>query len=241
MTAATCPYPDHCPVPDPDPAVLRRVRTHTLDAGVELFRGHRRTYPADALVPGVGDSRFAPLAEVAHAYVSRRVTPALLESAFRDATPPRPRIYPHRLAAWSLSRVRLMAPVRLADLRDPQLQRLRMERSQLVTSLPAHYACTREWAAALHGRHVGGQPTHGLLWHSRQAELHAAADHNPLTADLLGPGETTEVAVVYAPPAPPRLMEDAGQGPGSLAEGEGERFVLAVGNLIGAAIYPPRL
>lgn len=241
MTAPSCPYPEGCPVPDPDPAVVRRVRTSTLDAGVELFRGHRRAYPADGLVPGAGNSRFAPLAEVAHAYVSRRATPALLESAFHDATPPQPRIYPHRLAAWSLSRVRLVADVRLIDLRDPELQRLGIDRSQLVTSLPAHYACTRDWAAALHGRHVGGQPTHGLLWHSRQAELHAAADHNPLTADLLGPGETTEVAVVYAPPAPHRLLEDSNQGPGPLAEGEGQRFARAVGNLIGAAIYPPRL
>lgn len=241
MTATTCPYPEACPVPDPDPAVVRRVRTHVWDAGVELFRGHRRVYPAERLVPGVGDSRFAPLAEVAHAYVSRHATPALLESAFHDSTPPHPRIYPPRLAAWSLSRVRLTWPVRLIDLRDPQLQRLGVDRSQLVTSLPAHYPCSRDWAAALHGRHVGGQPTHGLLWHSRQAELHAAADHNPLTADLLGPGETTEVAVVYAPPASPRLLEDAGRGPGPLAEGEGERFAVAVANLIGAAIYPPRL
>lgn len=241
MTAATCPYPQDCPVPDPDPAVLRRVRTHVIDAGSELFRGHERAFPADGLVPGVGDSRFAPLAEVAHAYVSRRATPALLESALRDAAPPYPRVYAHRLAAWSLSRIRLVAEVRLIDLRDPELQRLGIDRDQLVTSLPAHYPCTRDWAAALHGRHVGGQPTHGLLWHSRQAELHAAADHNPLTGDLLGSGETTEVAVVYAPPAPHQLFEDAGQGPGPLSEGEGERFAVAVGNLIGAAIYPPRL
>lgn len=241
MTAVGCPYPDACPVPNPVPAVLRRVRTEILEAGVELFRGHKRDYPADGLVPGAGDSRFAPLDGVSHAYVSQRATPALLESAFHDATPPHPRIYPHRRAAWSLSRVRLVTDLRLIDLRDPELARLGLDRSQLVTSLPAHYPCTRHWAAALHDRHVGGQPTHGLLWHSRQAELHAAADHNPLTADLLGSGETTEVAVVYAPPSPLRLLEFTGEGPGSLADGEGERFAMAVGNLIGAAIYPPRL
>lgn len=241
MTSEACPYPDGCPVPDPVSAVLRRVRTHTIAAGVELFRGHRTDHPADGLVPGLGDSRFAPLAGVSHAYVSRRATPALLESAFHDATPPEPRIYPHRLAAWSLSQVQLAVDLRLIDLRDPELARLGINRSQLVTSLPAHYPCTRDWAAALHDRHVGGRPTHGLLWNSRQAELHAAADHNPLTADLLGSGETTEVAVLYAPPGPHRLLEDAGHGPGPLAHGEGERFAMAVGNLIGAAVYPPAL
>lgn len=239
MTAAACPYPDDCPVPDPVPAVLRRVRTQTIDTGVELFRGHMTAYPADGLVPGIGDSRFAPLDGVSHAYVSRRATPALLESAFHDATPPEPRIYPHRLAAWSLSRVRLVVDLRLIDLRDPELARLGIDRSQLVTSLPAHYSCTREWAAALHDRPVGGQTTHGLLWSSRQAELHAAADRNPLTADLLGSGEATEVAVLYVPSGPRRLLEDTGRGPGPLAHGEGERFAMAVGNLIGAAVYPP--
>lgn len=238
MTAAGCPYPDTCPVPDPVASVLRRVRTHTIDAGVELFRGHRSVYPADDLVPAIGDTRFAPLDGVSHAYVSRRATPALLESVFHDATPPQPRIYPHRLAAWSLSKIQLVTDVRLIDLRDPELARLGLDRRQLVTSLPAHYACTRDWAVALHDRHVGGRPTHGLLWHSRQAELHAAADHNPLTADLLGSGETTEVAVLYVPPGPRRLLEDTTGGPGSLAHGEGERFAMAVGNLIGAAIYP---
>src|SRR5699024_12240070 len=97
------------------------------------------------------------------------------------------------------------------------------------------------WAEALHGRHIGEQPTHGLLWHSRQAELHAAADHNPLTRDLLEPGEATEVAVVYAPPAPLRLFANENQGPGPPVEGRGERCAVAVANLTAAAIYPPRL
>lgn len=241
MTAATCPFPNACPVPDPEHRVVRRVRTHTFEDGVELFRGHGTAHPADGFVPGTGDSRFAPLEGVSHAYVSRRATPALLESAFHDATPPRPRIYAHRLSRWSLSQVRLVTGLRVIDLRDLELERLGIERSQLVTSLPAHYACTREWAIALHDRSVGGTTTHGLLWNSRQAELHAAADHNPLTADLLGSGPTTEVAVIYSPPAPPRLFENTGEGPGSLADGEGERFAMAVANLIGAALYPPRM
>jgi hypothetical protein len=236
VSAESCPFPETCPVPDPDPVVLRRIRTSRLAAGTVLFRGHRTGHHPAELVPGVGDSRFAPLPGAAHAYVSRRRAPALLESAFRDATPPEPRIYAHRLAQWSLSEVRLVAGIRVIDLRDAELNRLGIGRDALVTTLPAHYACTREWAAALHGRAVGGQRTHGLLWHSRQAELHAAADHNPLITDLLGSGEATEVAVVYAPPAPQRVLEDTGPGP--LAAGDGERIALAVANLIGAAVFP---
>lgn len=39
----------------------------------------------------------------------------------------------------------------------------------------AHYPCTRRWASQLRGRAIGGRSTHGLVWHSRQAELHARA------------------------------------------------------------------
>lgn len=90
------------------------------------------------MVPGTGDSRSSPLLGVSQVSVSRRATPALLGSAFHDATPPEPRIYPHRLADWSLSCVQLQVDVRLIDLRDPELERLGLERSRLVSSLPAH-------------------------------------------------------------------------------------------------------
>lgn len=241
MTASECPYRDDCPVPSPTAAVMRRVRTVVIAAGTEVFRGHRTVHAADALVPATGNSRFAPLEKVAHTYISRRATPALLESAFHDTVMPEPRIYANRLAVWSLSRLRLEHDVRLVDLRDPQLDRLQLQRGQIVAAAPAHYPCTRMWAAALHGRRVGGRPTHGLLWNSRQAELHAAADRNPLTADLLTSGATTEVAILYAPPAPSRLLADTGDGPGPLADGQGARFAAAAANLIGAAYYPPQL
>ena len=65
--------------------------------------------------------------------------------------------------------------MRLIDLRDPRLDRLGIPRSSLPATSAAHYPCTRRWAQALHDRRVGGQPTHGLTWHSRQAELHARA------------------------------------------------------------------
>jgi hypothetical protein len=239
VTAADCPYPADCPVSDPDPEVLRRVRSHTVEAGTVLFRGHKADHPADGFVPGVGNTRFGPLDGRGHSYASRRQTAALLESAFHDAVPPEPRVYQHRLATWSVAEVRPVVNLRLVDLRDPELERLGIARDALVTTSPAHYACTREWAATLAGRHVGGHTTHGLLWHSRQTELHARADHNPLTSDLLRSGETTEIVVVYAPPASMGTLEATGGGPGPLATGDGERLATAMANLIGAVLYPP--
>lgn len=238
MTAPDCPFPASCPVPDPDVTVLRRVRTQTVPSGITFARGHKISYPAEELVPGTGSTRFAPVGDAHHAYVARRQTTALLETAFHDVNPPEPRVHQHRLDRWSLGEVRLATDLRLIDLRDPELERLGIDRSQLVTSLPAHYVCTRAWASALHGRVVGGQQTHGLLWNSRQAELHAAADPDSLTADLLETGEVTEVAVLYAPPAPRRMLRNTGAGPGSLATGQGGRIAQELANLIGAAIYP---
>ena len=106
-----------------------------------------------------------------------------------------------------------------------RVQTLGLDRAQLVSSTPRHYPCTRRWAEVLQGRHVGGQPTHGLLWHSRQRELHhRALDARPALQDLVGE-IPAEVAVVWAPPADDRLLEGADGSLGPLAEGAGHAYV----------------
>ena len=47
-----------------------------------------------------------------------------------------------------------------------------MTRAQLITTTAAHYCCTRQWARWLHEHRIGGAKVAGILWHSRQAELH---------------------------------------------------------------------
>jgi hypothetical protein len=235
VTAAPC-GDASCPVPQRPPAHLRSV---VWPAGTLLHRGHKNGYPAHALAPGTGATRFAPQGSAAHVYVATTEIGALLESALHDATPPYPRIHAPTLAEWSAAPVELRHDIRLLDLRDPELARLAIGRAQLVATPPAHYGCTRRWASPLVGRSVGGQPTHGLVWHSRQAELHArAAAHRPALARLLSE-HPTEVAVVYSPPAPdPLLRAAAGLGLGRLDRGQGWAFVEDLLGLLGIVSDP---
>ena len=163
------------------------------------------------------------------------VIAALLESALHSLVPDSPRIQWPQLVHWSLSRVTLGHDVRLIDLRDPVLAVLGVERSQLVATDPAHYPCTRRWAERLVGWHVGGKPTVGLLWNSRQAEIHAAQGVRPLLADVLV-GEQAEVALLW-PTARQRLLVADGN-PMPLSAGQGLALVQDLANLLGA---PPPL
>lgn len=225
-----------CPVPEKPPTNLRSV---VWNRGTLAHRGHKRAYPAEQLVPSEGDTRFAPLADVEHVYVSTTEIGALLESALHDATPPAPRIQVPTLREWAEAVVRVRRDVRLFDLRDDELGRLGIRREQLVSTPPFHYRCTRRWAAQIHGRPVGGHETHGLLWHSRQAELHARALPNrPALAHLINE-HPTEVAVIWSPPAPARLLDKVhGQGLGPLNEGPGWEFVEDLMGLLEIVSHP---
>lgn len=233
MTAAPCGDP-HCPVADPAAALLARVRTQLLKAGTVLRRGHKQSRPdPTVLVPGLGNTRFAPLDGVAHTYLATTPFAALLESALHEAAPPAPRAYEAAVGLWMESAVRLQHDVRLIDLRDAELHRLGVARHQLVATSAAHYPCTRRWAQALHGRHVGGHPTHGLLWHSRQRELHAQVLHDrPALRDLITEHPAT-VAVLWAPPGQPGMLAPAPGGLGRLDTGAGYKYVEDLTALLG--------
>lgn len=158
-------------------------------------------------------------------YVAETSFAALLESALHDATPPAPRVRSATLAHWVESQVELTADVRLIDLRDVELDRLGIGRHQLVATGAVHYPCTRAWARRLHGRAIGGQPTHGLVWQSRQAELHARAlDHRPALRDLVSM-HPVDVAVLWSPPAPAGLLAPGPDGLGPLDVGAGRAYV----------------
>lgn len=217
---------DSCPVPVPDDAILSRLHSVVRPSRSVWRRGLRISDPdPTALVPGAGNTRFAPLDDVSHAYLATTTFSALLESALHDAAPPAPRIYEAQLRLWAEQAVRLRHQVRLIDLRDDELARLELDRDELVSTSAVHYPCTRVWAKALHGRSIGGQQTHGLLWHSRQRELHARAlTGRPALADLVDE-HPSEVAVIWSPPSPRRLLAPAPRGLGPLDEGQGRHYL----------------
>lgn len=215
-----------CPVPEPTPATLRHLRTTRLGPGTQWQRGRKPT-PAGStgFVPALGDTRFAPLDGIGHLYLAATTFAALLESAFHDAAPPAPRLPEAQLRLWIQETVTLAGEVRLVDLRDPELARLGIARHHLVATTAAHYPCTRAWARVLHARQVGGHQTHGLLWHSRQRELHARAlEGRPALRELIDE-HPAEVAVLWSPPAPEDLLLPSPLGLGPLDVGDGRRYV----------------
>ena len=226
-----------CPVPDPATIDLRRLRSITWDRDDSpLWRSMRADADPAALVDGHGDTRFAPLAGTAHVYLARNRATALLETTFHEAAGPDPTIYRHQLRDRQVAPVALRSPVRLVDLRDAQLERLGLTRTQLVDTTARHYPCTRRWAAALQLRHVGGRPVAGCVWHSRQADLHRRANAGGLAADLLV-HRPVEVAVLWHPAGPSRPLRRAGDPEPLLVDGDPARIVVELSALIGAPIF----
>lgn len=189
MTALGCLDPAGCPVPDPKGLDLRRLRLTHLPEGQTLHTAYaRERWPALFNASGRGSSRFTPVTlggrPVSTMYAARVQTIALLETAFHDVHQLGTKIISERqLATRGL--VAISAPERLSlvDLSDEGLARAGLARAQLVATTPQHYACTREWSVALHGRSFGRYKAAGLIWRSRVAEL--AQVDSMLLADLL--------------------------------------------------------
>jgi hypothetical protein len=171
-------------------------------------------------------------------YAARSQTVALLETAFHDVHEAGLRLISERTQLETRGLVAITVPheLRLADMTDAGLERVGLTRGQLVATTPAHYPCTREWAAALHGRTFGGQPALGLLWRSRVAELAQAdsllfADLLELAADvcvLFGDRVVTEAAEWQ--PGDPRYDD--------LSTGDGRLLAEQVAEQLGAVIVP---
>jgi hypothetical protein len=202
VTAPGCPFPATCPVTNPSEVSLRHLRTVGLDAGGGYHTSSQGPYwPSLFNASGRGDSRFSPLTAggrvVPTLYGARSQTAALLETVFHDVHGlVGSRLITHlELAGRNLVGFELPERLVLYDLRDDALERLGLERHQLVSTTAAHYPCTREWAEALHSRKgPGGARPVGLLWNSRVAEL--AKSGSALFADLL-PGRHEEVFVLF--------------------------------------------
>jgi hypothetical protein len=227
-TELTCPDPGGCPVA----VTLPRMRTASLRAGTAWYRVYNATWGYDEHNPGYGDARFSPIDDPAGGsrrpsmYLAATPSAALLETVFHDVHHDSGRIvYERNLRGMSLAHVTAPAVATLADLRDPELARLGLRRGQVVSSDAEHYPCTRRLAAAALGHARGTRNIHGLIWHSRQAEL-AGQD-------------SVEVMVLYGGPrysATRGSWRLFGPGASSLFDGPGRLLVDEIAESLSAVI-----
>ena len=134
-------------------------------------------------------------------------------------------IYERNLRGMLMAHVRAAAVASVADQRDPELLRLGLRREQIVSSDAEHYPCTRRLAVAALGQVHGRRKVHGLIWHSRQAEL---ASQDPV-----------EVMVLYGGPrysATRGSWRLFGPGASSLFEGPGRLLVDEIAESLSAVI-----
>lgn len=223
-----CPDPDGCPVA----SSLPRLRPTTLRAGSALYRVYDATWGYDEHNPGYGDARFSPIDDPTTAnrlpsmYLASTPAAALLETVFHDVHQVSNRIiYERDLRGKLLAHLRLPAAATLGDLRDPELDRLGLARTQVVSSPAEHYPCTRRLAGAALGQNRRGRALAGLVWHSRQAEL---ADTNPV-----------EVIVLFGARRYPSARGSwplFGSGASSLYDGPGRLLVDEIAESLSAVI-----
>lgn len=223
-----CPDPDGCPVA----TVLPRLHTTVLRAGSPLYRVYDATWGYDEHNPGYGDARFSPVDDPVTAnrlpsmYLAATATAALLETVFHGVHHSGGRIiYERNLRGKLLAHLRVPTAATLADLRDPELQRLGLSRPQVVSSPAEHYPCTRRLAVAALDQPRRGHALAGLIWHSRQAEL---TDTSP-----------AEVVVLFGDrrhPSGRGRWPLFGPGASSLFEGPGRLLVDEIAETLSAVI-----
>ncbi len=245
MTAPDCPDPGRCPVPDPASVDLRRLRSLRLAEGTTFHTAYLRSrWPALFNDSGRGNGRFSPLASADGArvvptmYGAATQTVALLETAFHDVHASTPRIVSERLHLARRGLVTLTVPssLPLVDLTDDALDRIGLDRAQLVATMPQHSPCTREWAVALHARRIGSVVPAGILWQSRVAEL-AGAD-SPLLGDLLPVAGRVWVLFGDRVPTVPKAWRPGPPHADDLTSGPGRLLAEQIAEQLGAVIVP---
>jgi hypothetical protein len=171
-------------------------------------------------------------------YGAATQTVALLETCFHDVHQLGTRVISESLHLAPRGLVALTAPASLplVDLTDEGLRRVGLSRAQLVATTPGHYACTRRWAVALHGRRIGPVAPVGLLWQSRIAEL--AREDSLLFGDLLT--VASDVCLLFGDrvPTDPARWDPGDPRYDDLASGDGRLLAELIAEQLGAVIVP---
>jgi len=235
MTAADCPDPANCPVPNPPAGrLVGHFHSAELPEGAVVCRAFEFKRGYDSFNPGFGDTRFAPVTTadgqaVPSMYGGTDDVAVLLETVLHDVHHDVADriIYEAFFRRWGLAFVRLPRDLVVVDLRDEALTELGMTRAQLITTTAEHYCCTRQWARWLHKHRFGGAKVAGILWHSRQAELHQ-------------PTIRREVFVLWGDRAPSGPGDYPLTGPGvrNLTEGPGRNLLDRLAEDLNARIEP---
>jgi hypothetical protein len=241
MTAPGCLSPASCTVPNVGDVDLRRLRLARLPPGAAFHTAYRRPHWPSLFNPSpAGNARFSPLVvdgvTVPTLYGAATQTVALLETCFHGVHEMARRLVsePLDLATRGLVALSSPGPLPLIDLTDDGLDRVGMTRAQLVATTPEHYACTREWAVALHGRRIGRVAPAGLLWGSRIAEL-AQAD-SLLLGELLA--VTSDAFVLFGDrvPTDPGAWHPGDPHYDDLTAGDGRLLAEQIAEQLGAVI-----
>ena len=164
------------PPPDPFP----RFQIRPLPKATAIHRIHDRRFPPNGFNPGAGAAtRFAPLRPgpdpVPTLYGAETLEGAIFETILHDypvgAIPGTTMIPWTRVDPVDHSILRIRRPLRLVQLREPDLNRIGLGRGDLISSSPTTYANTVAWALSIHDTH---EDADGLQWTSRACDPHWA-------------------------------------------------------------------
>lgn len=219
---------------------LATVSTEPLDRWASVYD----TAIANSLFnnSGVGAARFSPLigedgTPTGTFYLARNPAGGLLETVFHTITTTTVRaVHQDRLRGRAMRAVTAPSALLLADLRDPELERLGIERTSLVATSEAHYQCTRLWADRLRQATVGERPLDGILWNSRIAEIATVGSAPVFTTLLTEPAN--EVCVLFQDRLPTATVQsfDATDLHSDLASGSGLAMCVDLATQLGGYI-----
>lgn len=162
-------------VPDPFP----EFNTVILKAGATLVRVHDPNFSGDSFNRCRGGlTRFAPLALPAGdclptLYAADDYESALFETVFHDvAFDARPAyVALSKLTSRAYSRIVTNKDLVLANLREADLNKLRLTRALLIDTLATQYPTTGRWAEGFHRK---DPRIMGLAWTSRRCDPQSA-------------------------------------------------------------------
>jgi hypothetical protein len=162
-----------CGLPAPGVAepFVEETITHTqVRVWYHLYRPSARI-KADSFNPGLGDTRFAPLAAtrkkvVSTYYAASTPRAAYLESILHDVSLEPPGVVDlDTLRSYRIATIELPAAVRCVSFHTPFLPRLKLTRAQIIDSPSACYPETRAWAQAAFRQRQNAQ---GIAYTSRR-------------------------------------------------------------------------